>query len=291
MITGKKTCVTSAGKLLALSLAAAFHIGNVVAESVPVEESVPMGTTINAQPEVQSISETPVTLSSPVSNEPVSADNSTAFLLNRINQLQQELMEVRGLLEEQSFIIDKLQQESRDRYVDLDDRISRLIQGNGKPTHTPLTTSSVTTKTPVLPAVLQPTANVNETVSKEEEKTYQAAFSLIRAKKFDDAKDALKKQLVTYPTGRFADNAHYWLGEVEMAQGHYDKALAAFEVVLKSFPKSSKVPDASYKVGRIYDLKGERNQSRTMLERVIKQYPDSAAARLSDTYLRAMGDS
>ncbi len=285
MITGKKDSALLSKQTLVFSLLAVFSC-SVMAAPAPVEDSVPMGAS-SVQTGVSQISDQPVR--SIPSDQVGGADNSTAHLINTLNQMQQELMEVRGQLEEQAFLIDKLQRENRERYVDLDDRITRLSNSGSA---TPSTARAISGIKSATPPLLKPLPEVvNEPADIEEEKAYQAAFSLIRSKQFDEAKAALQKQLKTYPTGRFAANSYYWLGEVDMAQGRYDEALASFLVVIKDFSKSAKVPDASYKLGRIYDLKGERDKSKALLEAVIEKYPGSAAARLSGTYLRAMGSS
>ncbi|MGB0360047.1 MAG: tol-pal system protein YbgF [Endozoicomonas sp.] len=284
MITGKKDLALRIRQRLTKQVLVfsiiTISASGVAAALAPIKDSVPISTS-TSQAGVNRPSDLPV---SSISSD--QTNNSTAHLINTLNQMQQELMEVRGQLEEQTYLINKLQQENRDRYVDLDDRIIRLSNTGSASKGSDL----VTDIKPTAPLLIKPVQKTASKVSsKEEENSYQAAFSMIRSKQFDNAKSALQKQLETYPKGRYAANSHYWLGEVEMAQGSYDDALRSFFVVIKDFPKSTKVPDASYKLGRIYDMKGERNKSKALLEAVIEKYPGSAAARLSDTYLRAMG--
>ena len=261
-------------------------LSGVAIAAAPVEEPRPLGLSAESQTVVSQISDGPVTISSSPDNN---ADyNGTAHLLNTIDQLRQEMMEMRGQLEEHAFRIEQLQQEGRDRYLDLDERISRLNDQSGKVPPAPV----ASLKSPMVSApVIKAAEKKNQSALKTEEATYQSAFALIRSKQFDKAKNALQEQLKIYPEGRYADNAHYWLGEVDMAQGHYDAAKVSFQIILNEFPKSPKVPDASYKLGRVHDLLGNQKEAKRLLELVIQQYPDSSAARLSDTYLRTMGDS
>ena len=222
-------------------------------------------------------------------------------------------MEMQGQLEEQAFRIKQLEQEGRDRYLDLDERFARLSS------QTTISPSTAQTVVPTLAgassaqvrealrqksskthgAPLSPDADNKPVVSasttdalvntkEAEESAYKIAFEHIRSRQFQQAKIALKQQLQAYPDGSYADNAHYWLGEVDMAEGRYKEAGDEFQKVLSLFPASPKVPDASYKLGRVYDLLGEEGKAKAMLESVIQQYPDSAAARLADTYLRTM---
>ncbi len=246
------------GRLLSVLLAGFFT--GVVMAAAPVEESVPVGgrrAVVNVVPPMARVEDSDV--------------NPTAHLLNTIDQLRQEVMEIRGQLEEYSFRVDQMQQDSRDRYVDLDDRISRLSDAKESRRSAPA-----------------PTEVREQSAQQAEKAVYENAFAYIRAKQFDQAKKALQRQLQDYPDGKYADNAYYWLGEVDMAKGLYDDARISFEMVLTDFPESSKVPDACYKLGRVYDMLGDSEKSRQALLTVIQQYPQSAAARLSETYLATM---
>ncbi|MBO9495786.1 tol-pal system protein YbgF [Thalassotalea sp. G20_0] len=274
--------------MLAFPVLLAGALNGVAIAAAPVEEPRPLGLLAESQTVVSQISDDPVVISS--SSDSDSDFNGTAHLLNTIDQLRQEMMEMRGQLEEQAFRIEQLQQEGRDRYLDLDDRISRLKDQSGKVPVPPAPVANL--KPPIVSAPVAEAADKNnQSALKAEEAAYQSAFALIRSKQFDKAKNALQEQLKTYPEGRYADNAHYWLGEVDMAQGHYDAAKVSFQIILNEFPKSPKVPDASYKLGRVHDLLGNQKEAKRLLELVVQQYPDSSAARLSDTYLRTMGDS
>ena len=266
------------------------------AASVPVVDSQPVGSDTSTQavvpgtdPEVEPVSQVVTTGGNDATG--------TAYLLNTIEQMRQEIMELRGQLEEHQFQINQLRQEGRDRYLDLDERISRQNNGStsntARPTVAPAPVATVTTTmglaTPTETSAADESAE--KTLEAAEQNSYQAAFQLIRDKQFEDAQKALKQQLETYPKGKYADNARYWLGEVQMAQGKYPEARDAFQLVIKDYPGSPKVPDATYKLGRLYDLLGDKAKAKEMLQRVVKNYPDTAAARLSDTYLRSMPGS
>ena len=281
----------------ASALALAF-VAPVYAAPVPVVESQPVGNNSSTQAAV-SAKETADNKNVDTESENGSSNSDvtgTAYLLNTIEQMRQEIMELHGRLEEHQFQINQLRQESRDRYLDLDERIARQ-NGNGK--------LSVRTPVPAPDATITGTSRLDNAVASDEadgrsndavqqaaeQKSYQAAFQLIRSKEFDEAQVALKKQLEAYPKGDYADNARYWLGEVQMAQSQYPEARDTFELLLKDYPDSTKVADATYKLGRVYDLLGDKSKAKKLLQDVVREHPDTAAARLSDTYLRSMPDS
>ena len=249
----------------------------VASAAVPVVESTPVVTNV----------ETAVSNSAPVSTASVQitpqAPTGTAHLLLQMDEMRQEIMTLRGQLEEQAYQINQIKQENRDRYLDLDQRISRFVEGG----------SPVSLKSAVSSAVA-PVTNVTDVAapvvdhSAKEEAGYQAAFLLIKEKRFDDALVAMRKLLQDFPRGTYSDNAQYWLGEIQMAQGKYAEAKTEFLAVINDYPGSSKVADAAYKLGRVYDLLGEKTEAKKRLESVVSKYPGTTAARLSDTYLRNM---
>ena len=258
---------------------AALISGSVLAQ-VPVVESMPAAAGVAS-----------------VQNGSADADaprsSGTAHLLNLIDELRGEIMSLRGQVEEQGYRIGQLQQENRDRYLDLDERITRLGAGEGR-TSQPEKNQNVLPEKPQ-GSIQPPTpvsgdldAQLEAAAAGKEEADYNAAYALIGERKFDSALTAMRQLLEDFPRGRYSDNAQYWLGEVQMAQGRYREARDDFQLVLNDYPKSAKVPDAAYKLGRLYDLLGERSKARKHLESVISDYPDTAAARLSDTYLRNM---
>lgn len=259
------------------------------AAPVPVVESQPVSRGGSSQQTaVQSAA--PAVVNAPQAGQVDSDGAGTAYFLNMMEQLRQEVMELRGQVEEQQFQINRLQQESRDRYLDLDDRISRI--NTGQVPRSSSTSDESKTKAPAETIdeaqLSQDADSQGKQMEAAEEKAYQAAFQLIRDRQFDESKVALNQLLVDYPNGRYSDNARYWLGEVQMAQGKYPEAVKTFEHVLKDYPRSDKSADATYKLGRLHDLLGDKEKARELLGKVMKNYPDSAAARLSDTYLHGM---
>ncbi|WP_252179409.1 tol-pal system protein YbgF [Endozoicomonas sp. 4G] len=255
------------------SVCSAFVLAGLMTSSVqaqvPVVDSQPSGSS------GQSVERQDPPQAEMASTE--SAAGGTAHLLNLLDELRQEIMTLRGQVEEQAYQINQLQKENRDRYLDLDRRITRLGDTSDK---APATAGGFPVTLPKKPVAAKSDSR--------EEAAYQSAFALIKEKQFDEAVPALKKLLKDYPKGQFSDNAQYWLGEVQMAQGKYQEAQSDFQVLIDSYPDSSKVPDATYKLGRVLDLQGEKDAARKHFESVISQYPGSSAARLSETYLRNM---
>jgi tol-pal system protein YbgF len=120
----------------------------------------------------------------------------------------------------------------------------------------------------------------------EEQQIYQTAYSLIKTKKYNDAVDALQKMLKKYPSGQFASNAHYWLGELYGLMGKNDQALTEFGTVVRTFPDSPRISDAQLKVGLIYASQTKWSDAKNAFKKVINHYPGTASARLASEQLK-----
>lgn len=188
-------------------------------------------------------------------------------LVLQVQQLQQEVMTLNGRLEEQAHEIRTLKEQNLQRYLDLDKRLSEnAASGTSAPVATPART--VATPPP-------PVDNRSATDALPGEKgAYDTAYSLVAAKRFAEATEAFTQFLQDYPDGRYAPNAHYWRGELELVSEPPDleSARQSFALLISAYPNHAKVPDAFYKLGRVHYLKGNREKAREYLNLVIEQY-------------------
>lgn len=126
----------------------------------------------------------------------------------------------------------------------------------------------------------------NQPDAAEEQKIYQTAYDLIKAKKYDLAVNALQSMLKKYPDGQFASNAHYWLGELYGLMGKNDNALDEFTTVISKFPDSPRVSDAQLKVGLILAAQSKWPDAKRTFKTVINRYPGTASSRLASEQLK-----
>ncbi len=122
----------------------------------------------------------------------------------------------------------------------------------------------------------------------EEQAAYQTAYNFIKAKKYDEAIGTLHKMLLKYPSGQFAANAHYWLGELYSLTGENTQAASEFNTVIKSFPTSTKVADSELKLGLIYASQLKWPEAKTTFKKVVAQYPGTATAQLANEQLKLL---
>jgi TolA-binding protein len=84
--------------------------------------------------------------------------------------------------------------------------------------------------------------------------------------------------LQNYPDGKYAANAHYWLGELYLVLNPQDLEASrqSFMLLLSQYPDNPKVPAALFKLGKVQYLKGNPERGREYLDRLIKEFGSSS---------------
>ena len=98
----------------------------------------------------------------PLQSQAITADTTPSMqwqIYQQVQQLQQEVRDLRGQLEVQGNIIERMKQDARSRYLDLDQRITQLkntppviVTDATNPATTPIVTPPGTTETTVVAA-------------------------------------------------------------------------------------------------------------------------------------------
>ena len=193
-------------------------------------------------------------------------------------------MRLNGKVEEQAHELRKLKEQNLQRYVDLDRRLSSAGSAAAV-TAGPTAASSGGANTVVAPVAATSTAAEEP----GEGEAYRAAYALVRGQQFDNAVGAFRQFLQDYPEGKYAPNAHYWLGELYLVVDPPDleSSRQSFVLLLDQYPDNSKAPDAMFKLGKVYYLKGNRDKAREYMERVIRDFgsSDSSAVKLAQDFL------
>lgn len=204
-----------------------------------------------------------------------SYSNGASGLYSQLEMLRQEVLQLRGLVEQQAFELKRLKQQRLDDYMDLDRRVSELSKQS---------TSSVT----------DPSSNtVASTVSAKQAKSgrserqlYRGAIdALLKKQDIDSAAQQLSTYLVDFPQGVYAPNAKYWLGEIYLSKGELEASKDWFKQLLNDHSDHRKVPDAQFKLGKVLHKMGQKDDAQNMLKQVASG--NSSAAPLARDYLKA----
>jgi len=225
---------------------------------------------------------------------PIIEDQPISGIENQyqVQILQQEILELRGLLEELDHELKMMKRRQEDRYLELDKRFEDFRKSAGRTTlpsggGSPAGVENSGTGNNSSKAV-DNTMGATPPGSDSEKSLYDTSLELIRNRQYELAIQQLNLVISKYPSGEYAPNAYYWLGEVYAAklEPDYEMARQSLAQVISFFPEHRKVPDAAFKLGKVYNLMGDCARSRDILTQVIQQHQGKTVAKLAETYLR-----
>ena len=218
----------------------------------------------------------PIEELSGVVDSQVSGAGQLSELFYRIQVLQQDLKDLRGTIEEQSYLIKRLERSQKEQYLDLD---NRLVQLGGADLE------SRAAQTEDKESSEEATTLLNEVPEFDNEReAYQYAFDLMRNRQYQESLAGFEEIIVAFPNGQYTPNAFYWIGELYLAQGDNEKSRQSFIQVISLYPDHQKVPDAMYKLGVVYFALGDNQSALRYLAQVQQEYPNSSAAGLAARY-------
>lgn len=194
---------------------------------------------------------------------------SLVELLMRIDNMQAELQSMRGDVEVLNYSVDDIKKRQRDLYIDIDRRLGQLEQAGSK--------TSSASSAGVKPALSNP-ISTSVTTTPGEQKLYQQAFNLLRELRYDKSIAAFKKFITSYPKGRYAHIAQYWIGEANYAQRNFKQAIQAYQSLISNYSKSPKVAEALLKIAYSYYELKDTKKAKTNLTKLVKLYPDTTEA-------------
>lgn len=201
----------------------------------------------------------PTHSASPVKSSAMSGA-AAQLLLQDIEVLKQEVQRLQGVVEQQGYELNKLKTEQKERYLDLDRRLSQAVK-----------------------SAPSEQASNSKVMAKQ---SYTKAFELMKKQKLTEAADAFNEFLQSYPKSALVVNGYYWLGQIYYNQGKLDDARKAFTIVVNQFPNHQKTADSMYKLGVVLHRLGDNAQGKQYLKLVVKQFSDSATARFAKKYLK-----
>ncbi|AGA89424.1 tol-pal system protein YbgF [Thioflavicoccus mobilis 8321] len=231
--------------------------------------------------------------------ERVLRNQAPSDLLLEVQRLRQDVQDLRGQVETQQHVLDLLQRQAagvepagadastefrgRD---DLDlspPRGDFWGMGAADPTRDRDATVGSDAASGGVPTLPSP-----ETSAGGEREAYQAAFGLLKERRYEDAIAAFEALLRNYPQGTYTDDALFWLGETYYVTRDYPDAIAQYDRLIADYPQSARLPSAMLKVGYIHDEEGRAEDARAIFEAIRARYPYSNEARLAADRLARM---
>ncbi len=233
------------------------------------------------------------------------AGNMNWDLIQKNQQLENQIRELRGKIEEQDHAIDQLNKELTNRYTDLDQRLELLNQKlepeSNQPEQAPAenapvdsstatdqtaTASKATTNSSAPTTAQNPATSANSSNNTSDPVALEkAAYTIaLDAYKKGGAKQAIAPMqnfIKNYPNSIYTGNAYFWLAEFQLAidPPNYNEAKKNYEIVAAKFPNSSKAPRALYQLYSIAkDVNKNTQTANVYKSKLLSTYPKSEEA-------------
>ncbi|WP_087088140.1 YbgF trimerization domain-containing protein [Acinetobacter pittii] len=233
-------------------------------------------------------------------------------LMQKNQQLENDIRALRGQLEEQSNDIEQLKKDLANRYTDLDQRLELLNQKVDPESATPDNTANsdaTATGSSEVPATdnkaASATASTSQVTSQPQTQVTQpaspsatqqnqsnpvelekAAYTVaLDAYKQGGAKKAIAPMqnfIKNHPNSVYTGNAYFWLAEFNLATDpvNYNEAKKNYNVVATQYPNSSKAPRALYQLYSIAkDVDKNTVSANQYKAKILSQYPKSEEAK------------
>lgn len=223
-------------------------------------------------------------------------DQNGVGMVNQMQELQEQVRQQQGRIEELEHHLQQLEDKSKSQYVDLDSRLGRLEGGNAGAMAASAPTPSGSAPAPSASSAPVAGTSVGQGTGSSADPaavqaSYDVAFKALRAGDYVAASRDFRSFIQQYPNESLTPNAYYWLGESYYVTMNYPVALEAFQHLLSQFPQSEKAPDAMLKVGYSqFELK-QVDAAKATLTAVSTKYPGTNAANLAKERLQRIQQS
>ena len=188
-------------------------------------------------------------------------NESLELLYKKIEVLEEEIRDLRNILEENSILVDRSLELQQQRYLDLDARILEISKISSEK-----------------PSSVDEDAQYLDT---EEKELFKSALILFEESRFAEALEIFSQIIITFPDGSFTADAYFWSGELFLAQEMFEDAKLSFKNVVDNFYQHSRTPDSLFKLGEIYRIEGDIERSLEFYDKVKEDFPDSGASQLA----------
>jgi tol-pal system protein YbgF len=195
-------------------------------------------------------------------------DSNVSFeISSKVEFLQKEIQELRGIIEEQQNLIYNLTKEHNPKV------------GSS-------TANNVNSGSSLSPAL--ETAPIPKKQLQPEQAAYNAAYKLIEDKNFTGALVAFKDFLSQYNNSKYAANATYWVGELYLIDHNFDVAADYFLRVIDQYKDHDKAPDALLKLGMLEIERENWQGAKNYFLKIKKDYANSPRVQMAEAKLKGL---
>ncbi len=126
----------------------------------------------------------------------------------------------------------------------------------------------------------------NPKAASSPEEAFKNAFDLFGKGDIEGAKTGFQRILQVHGKTKYAENAHYWLGECYFKEKKFEEAILEYEDVVKK--KGNKAPDAMFRQGMAFLEMKDTVNAKLILKEVVKRFPKSTQAALATKKLKGI---
>ena len=139
------------------------------------------------------------------------------LLYKNISDLEEEIVVLRNLVEENSYLIERLQELNQQRYLEIDKRIYDLsLLTNNKDIDTEDIKNSLG----------------DEEILNIDLISFTKALELFEAAMYAEALDKFRQIIISSPDGEYTPDAYFWSGELFLAQKMLEDARESYLIII-----------------------------------------------------------
>jgi tol-pal system protein YbgF len=214
------------------------------------------------------------------------AGQSQAQLVIQLQQMQAEIRQLRGMVEESANQVEQLQKRQREFYLDLDSRLSALESSGGTPREAAQSAAggaaehSPPAAPAELPSAAEPAAPPVEGAGPVE----RPVAPVVTASPPPPAAEPVPPVATVPPSVSPApdvsggEQAAYRAASELLRMGRYEDAIAGFRGQLKAYPGGALADNAQYWIGEAYYVTRQFDRALAEFQRVPSEYPQSPKA-------------
>ncbi len=228
----------------------------------------------------------------------------------RLDKIQLDVQNLTGRFEESKYYAEKTfgaTKNSQTRLEDLEKRVAALqknlegVEKKGEPQAgegKPPAEKGEEGKSPVITPPAEPSKEMPPAKKAEEkpqkpvsgpDEAYKRAYDKYTKGDMEGAKKDFKRFLEVYPKSKYAENAHFWLGECYFGEKKFEEAILEFDEVIKKYPKGNKVADALFRQGMAFLEMKDTTNAKLILKEVVRRFPQSDQANRARKKLKEIG--
>jgi tol-pal system protein YbgF len=216
-----------------------------------------------------------------------SSNSVSANVLVQIDELHENIKELRGSFENLEHKLDELSQKFANFAADVEYRFSetkkklnqqdqdnKILSSIDKQLDEDVFSNKLNDQSALKKDGTPFSRNATDQQSISPEEQYQKAYSLIKEKKYTAARESLKQFIAKNSSSQLAGNAYFWLGEIEFSQNNVEDAAVQYLRGYQSAPAGTKAADNLLKLGISLKRLDKRKEACITFTKLDKEFPE-----------------